>query len=85
MNDLKIRKTGSDDFIVELNNKSFKVSVSDNYWKRLTNSKISKEELIEKSFEFLLQKEPASAILSEFDLEIINEYFSDFEEIFRVD
>lgn len=40
----------------------------------------SVEELIRASFEFLLQREPASSILAEFELSTIERYFPEFEE-----
>jgi hypothetical protein len=46
---------------------------------RLTFGDVKPELLIEKSFEFLLEKEPKEAILSEFDFTIINRYFPDFK------
>lgn len=36
------------------------------------------EKVIEKSFEFLLSREPKEAILTEFDISIISHYFPDF-------
>ena len=36
------------------------------------------EKVIEKSFEFLLSREPKEAILMEFDISIISHYFPDF-------
>ncbi len=38
----------------------------------------SAEELIEASFEFLLEREPKESILSEFELPVIGRYFSDY-------
>jgi len=38
------------------------------------------EYVIEKSFEFLLEREPKESILSEFDISVISKYFPDFEE-----
>jgi len=56
------------------------VHLDDDYYQKLTEGKISKEELIKKSFEFLLEREPKESILSEFDLEIISHYFPEYEE-----
>jgi hypothetical protein len=36
------------------------------------------ERLVRTSFEFLLEREPATAILSEFDLDVIGRYFPDY-------
>lgn len=38
----------------------------------------SVEELIEASFEFLLEREPKESILSEFELPVIGRYFPDY-------
>ncbi len=37
------------------------------------------ERLVRRSFEFLLEREPASSILSEFELDVISRYFPEFE------
>ena len=44
------------------------IGLDDAYHRKLTAGRISKEELIKKSFEFLLQREPKESILSRFDL-----------------
>lgn len=41
---------------------------------------MTKEELIKKSFEFLLKRESKQSILSRFNLRVIGNYFPDFEE-----
>jgi len=38
------------------------------------------EELVRRSFEFLLEREPASSILREFDLAVIPRYFPEFDQ-----
>lgn len=55
------------------------VTLDDEYYEKLTKGKMTKEELIEKSFEFLLKREPKESILSKFHLELINHYFPEFE------
>jgi hypothetical protein len=54
------------------------VTLSDSIYIKLTNGKISKETLLEKSFEFLLEREPNTSILSQFKIEVISQYFPDF-------
>ena len=54
------------------------VTVSDAIHTQLTNGKISKETLLEKSFEFLLEREPNTSILSQFKIEVISQYFLDY-------
>lgn len=56
------------------------VTLDDPYYQKLTDGAISKKELIEASFEFLLEREPNTSILSRFDLSLIQDYFSEFEE-----
>jgi hypothetical protein len=55
------------------------VTLDDQYHTKLTGDRMSKEELIRKSFEFLLTKEPKEAILRKFHLKEISRYFPDFE------
>ena len=54
------------------------VTISDQVHTKLTDGKISKEILLEKSFEFLLQREPNNSILSQFRIEVISQYFPDY-------
>ena len=54
------------------------VTISDAIHTQLTNGKISKETLLEKSFEFLLEREPNTSILSKFKIEVISQYFPDY-------
>ena len=54
------------------------VTVLDAIHTKLTNGKISKETLLEKSFEFLLEREPNTSILSKFKIEVISQYFPDY-------
>ena len=54
------------------------VTVTDAIHTKLTNGKISKETLLEKSFEFLLAREPNTSILSQFKIEVISQYFPDY-------
>ena len=55
------------------------VTLSDEVHKKLTKEKVTKEELLEFSFKFLLDREHNTSILSSFELTIISRYFSDFE------
>ena len=54
------------------------VTISDQIHSKLTGGEISKETLLEKSFEFLLQREPNTSILAKFKLEVISQYFPDY-------
>ena len=59
------------------------VTVDPKYYRRLTGENVSREELVERSFEFLLDREPNTAILSEFALPVINDYFPKYEKTMR--
>ena len=53
------------------------------YYEKLTNKTVSPEELIEKSFEFLLEREPNTSILRSFELSVIGSYFPEYEETIK--
>ena len=76
--------------IESINQNSFKVTVNkesttehlvllnDNFYQSITNGKITKKDLIIKSFKFLLLRESNQSILKEFNLEVINQYFPEY-------
>ena len=55
------------------------VSVTPEYLQKLTGGRASAQTLIEKSFEFLLERESNTSILRSFDLPIIQRYFPEYE------
>jgi len=55
------------------------VEVNHNDYLRLCNGEIHVEILIERSFEFLLDREPKESILNNFNLKIISRYFPEYE------
>ncbi len=57
-----------------------RVTLKLDYYQKLTSGKVSPETLIEKSFEFLLERESNTAILSRFDLPVIGRYFPEYEK-----
>ncbi len=54
---------------------SHQVSVPAGYPADLGCGHVAPEELVRASFEFLLDREPATAILREFSLDVISQYF----------
>lgn len=56
------------------------VTLSQNYFQKLTGGRVSPETLIEKSFEFLLDRESNTMILERFDLPVIGHYFPEYEK-----
>ena len=65
--------------VVEQTSTKHTVTVKDEDHLRLTNNKISKEELVRKSFEFLLKRESKESIFSSFDITVISRYFPEYE------
>ncbi len=59
------------------------VDLEEEYWRILTESRHTPRELVKRSFEFLLEKEPKESILSQFDLRVIEDYFPGYEEIMK--
>ena len=59
------------------------VTLSKADYERLTEGKAPPESLIERSFEFLLQREPKESILRRFDLTKIGFYFPEYEQEIR--
>ena len=60
-----------------------RVRVGKEDYLRLTGGRITPAGLVEKSFEFLLDREPGESILSSFDLNIISKYFSDYPRLIQ--
>jgi len=59
------------------------VTVSPDYHQQLTGGGVPAGELVRKSFEFLLQREPNTSILSRFDLRVIEQYFPEYGQTIR--
>ena len=56
------------------------VTMDDEYYFSLSDGKVSQLEFIKLSFEFLLERESSTEILSSFDIKIISKYFRGYEE-----
>jgi hypothetical protein len=48
-----------------------------------SNEREDVEDLVARSFDFLLEREPPSAILVSFDLSVIQRYFPEYDRAFR--
>ena len=57
-----------------------RVKLTPAYYEKLCGRTITHEWLIIQSFKFLLEREPNTSILREFDLEDIGRYFPEYEE-----
>ena len=76
-----IQELSDEEFQVIVNAKnptSHNVTLTDDTHQNLTNEKVSKKELIEFSFKFLLEREPNTSILSSFELSVISGYFPEY-------
>ena len=72
----------TDDFLVKVDAASstqHRVTLTDAYWNQIWNERMTKMEIIERSFAFLLQRESNSSILSSFELPVIQRYFPEYE------
>jgi hypothetical protein len=58
---------------------SHDVTVSPSDYIRFTNGQVEPEQLVRRSFEFLLEREPKESILTRFDLSVISRYFPEYE------
>lgn len=93
----KVRKNGTGAMIdvKKLDDGVFSVTVTDQmetthevtvdraHWEELTGGDVSMETLIERSFEFLLEREPNTSILPSFNVSTIKRYFPEYEDEIR--
>jgi len=80
---IEVSRKDSKTFVVTVNARTtttHTVTLEPEYYDKLTGGKVTPEKLIEKSFEFLLEHESNTSILSSFDLTLINRYFSAYEK-----
>jgi len=62
---------------------SHRVTLTDDYYQKLAGGKATPEELIEHSFQFLLEREPNTSILRSFELPVIATYFPEYESVMQ--
>ncbi len=80
---IEVSRKDSKTFVVTVNARTtttHTVTLEPEYYDKLTGGKVTPEKLIETSFEFLLEHESNTSILSSFDLTLINHYFSAYEK-----
>jgi len=78
---ISVKKINETTFQVTVGNGSstkHMVTLSPSDYERLSGGKVKAEVLIERSFEFLLERESNTSILSSFDLPIIGSYFPEY-------
>lgn len=83
---IKVKKMNDTTFDVTVESEAtttHTVSVDPAYHRKLAGDGVTAETLVEKSFEFLLERESNTSILSSFDLPIIGRYFPEYETKIR--
>ena len=83
---ISIKKISDDLFevtVAENSTTTHTVTVTDQSLTDLTNNNVTKTQLLEFSFNFLLDREPNTSILSSFDINVISKYFSDYRDEVR--
>lgn len=83
---IDVEKLSDNQFKVTVSNGStttHTVTVSDDYYQRLTGGSVPPETLVERSFEFLLERESNTSILSAFKLPVIGKYFPEYEDTIK--
>lgn len=81
--------------VKKLNDATFEVTVQDrtatvhtvtaspDYVAKLTGGRVPVDQLVRRSFDFLLEREPNTSILRSFDLPVIARYFPEYEHVIR--
>ena len=59
------------------------VTLKPSYYEKLTNKRVTPAVLVEKSFEFLLDRESNTSILRSFELPVIGQYFPEYEKVIK--
>ena len=83
---ISIKKRTDDVFVVTVADgmtTTHTVTVTDQSLTDLTDNNTTKTQLLEFSFNFLLNREPNTSILSSFDINVISNYFSDYRDEVR--
>ena len=60
------------------------VTVDREHWKELTGGKEKPQNLVKRSFDFLLMRESKESIMREFNLRVISTYFPEYEEKIKI-
>jgi len=83
MTDIDVLKKGEETFEVTVGGSTpttHTVTLTKGYYDKLTGGAVPAETLIQRSFEFLLERESNTMILSRFDLPVIGHYFPEYEQ-----
>ncbi|HKV46817.1 MAG TPA: hypothetical protein VJN69_01910 [Candidatus Acidoferrales bacterium] len=80
---IDVRKLSAGSYAVRViegkSESTHRVTLKDRDYAHLTNGTVTAEELIRRSFEFLLERESKESILESFDITVISRYFPQYE------
>ncbi|MDZ7684333.1 MAG: hypothetical protein U5O39_04470 [Gammaproteobacteria bacterium] len=83
---IDVMPKGDGTFRVDVSNgstTSLTSAVPAGYAAELSGGDATDTDLVERSFEFLLEREPASSILRSFELPVIARYFPEYEDTMK--
>ena len=86
MNSVDVRQLTETTFEVTVQGSSrttHSVTVPTQYAAKLTGGHVTTEQLVRRSFDFLLQRESNTSILRSFELSVIARYFPEYERVIR--
>ena len=78
-----IKKLSDDVFeitVAKTSTTTHTVTVTDQSLTDLTDNNVTKTQLLEFSFKFLLEREPNTSILSSFEINVISKYFTNYKD-----
>jgi len=78
-----IKKIDNNHFSIKISNNTItthNIILDDDDYFKYSLKNISREKLVEASFKFLLDREPNTSILENFNLKIINNYFPEYNK-----
>ncbi len=80
---INVQKIDDDHYTVTVSEggseSSHTVELDDTYYNKISDGSISKTDLIRRSFEFLLAREPKESIMGRFHLSTIARFFPEYE------
>jgi hypothetical protein len=80
---VSVKKRDEDHYTVTISEggseTTHEVELDDAYYRKISDGSVSKADLVRRSFEFLLAREPKESILGRFHLSVIARYFPEYE------
>ncbi|HXA78934.1 MAG TPA: hypothetical protein VNV41_17515 [Candidatus Acidoferrales bacterium] len=84
---IEVEKLGPEEFrvrVIEGKSETLHVvTMKTSEYERISGKKVAPAELVHRAFEFLLARERKEQILQRFDLTIIGQYFTEFEQAMK--